>query len=429
MAATVAVIGTHWGDEGKGKIVDLLAERADAVVRFQGGNNAGHTVVVEGRRTILHLVPSGILRRHTRCFVGSGVVVAPDVLIQEIESLEAAGIAVRDRLRISPATTLILPSHARLDQAREKARGKSAIGTTGRGIGPAYEDKIGRRSIRAGDLLDQVALTEKVDDLVEQHNALLTRLYRESPEDPGKVLEQLRHFSSQLGPLVADVPDELYRLQASGARILLEGAQGTFLDVDHGTYPYVTSSNTTAGAAACGSGIGPRTIDYILGVTKAYTTRVGGGPFPTELNNELGKQIRERGAEYGATTGRARRCGWFDAVALRRAVRLNSVSALCITKLDILDPLEDLRICVAYRYGEREVDLPPFGAAAIGGCEPVYLEMPGWQTSTAGIDHYEDLPPNARAYLEKIAEIAERPLAIVSTGPDRRQSIVLDRPF
>jgi adenylosuccinate synthase len=428
MARTVAVIGTHWGDEGKGKIVDLLAGRADAVVRFQGGHNAGHTVVVAGRKTVLHVVPSGILREQVRCFIGSGVVVAPEVL-QEIDTLEAAGVAVRGRLRISPAAPLILSSHARLDQAREKLRGRAAIGTTGRGIGPAYEDKIGRRAIRVGDLLDRAALAGKVETLLAQHNAQLTQLHGEPPEDAAAVLGQLSEFAERLAPLVDDVPEALYRLQAEGGRIILEGAQGTFLDIDHGTYPYVTSSNTTAGAAACGSGIGPLSIDRVLGVTKAYTTRVGGGPFPTELKDDLGNQIRERGAEYGATTGRPRRCGWFDAVALRRSVRLNSLSALCITKLDILDTLETLRICIAYRHGDEEFTIPPFGADAVSRCEPVYLEMPGWRTSTAGIDRYDDLPIHARSYLEKIADIAELPLSIVSTGPDRDHSIMLEGPF
>jgi adenylosuccinate synthase len=429
MANGVAVIGCQWGDEGKGKVVDLLAANADAVVRFQGGHNAGHTVVVGGRKTVLHVIPSGILRPHTHCFIGNGVVIAPDVLLEEIEGLEAADIEVRQRLRLSPACPLILPSHARLDQAREKARGKAAIGTTGRGIGPAYEDKVGRRALRVGDLLDAIRLKERVVALIDQHNVQLERLYEEKPEDPGAVLEWVTGLVPQLAPLVDDVPESLYQLRLREGKLLLEGAQGTFLDIDQGTYPFVTSSNTTAGAAACGSGVAPNHIEYVLGVVKAYTTRVGAGPLPTELKGELGVELRERGAEYGATTGRPRRCGWLDGVALRRAVRLNGITALCLTKLDILDPFETIRICVGYRYRNQLLTLPPYGAAAFEACEAVYVDMPGWQTSTLGIARYEGLPANAQAYVDKVAEIAERPVAIISTGPDRDHAIVREHPF
>ncbi len=429
MAKNVVVIGTQWGDEGKGKVVDLLTERAEAVVRFQGGHNAGHTLVIGGEKTVLHLIPSGILRNHVQCFIGNGVVLAPDALMTEIEGLEARGVPARERLRISPACPLILPSHVLLDLARERARGKEAIGTTGRGIGPAYEDKVARRGLRVADLMDETLFGAKLSELLTYHNFVLERFYGVEPADVEQVRDQMLKLGEQVLPMVEDVTRLLHHHKAAGNRILFEGAQGALLDIDQGTYPFVTSSNTTAGGAACGTGMGPRDIDYVLGITKAYTTRVGAGPFPTELHDELGRYLAERGHEFGSTTGRPRRCGWFDAAAVKRTVQVNSVSGLCITKLDVLDGLKTVRICVGYQCGGAWYDVPPVGAEMMGQCEPEYIEMSGWEGSTAGITERDQLPPEASAYLEKLEELVGVPVDIISTGPDRDETVMIRHPF
>ncbi len=429
MGKFVVVIGTQWGDEGKGKIVDLLTERAAAVVRFQGGHNAGHTLVIDGEKTILHLIPSGILRENVQCLIGNGVVLSPGALMEEIRMLESRGVPARERLRISEACPLILPYHVALDHARERARGKKAIGTTGRGIGPAYEDKVARRALRVGDLFHRERFAAKLGEVMDYHNFALKHYYGEQPLDFQRVLDETLALGEEIRPLVGDVPAILSRLRREGADVLFEGAQGTLLDIDHGTYPYVTSSNTTAGGACTGAGVGPRDIDHVLGITKAYTTRVGAGPFPTELVDEMGEHLARRGHEFGSTTGRPRRCGWFDAVALRRAVQINSVSGLCITKLDVLDGLDTIRICVGYRWNGAVHDMPPVGADAFAECEPVYEDLPGWKASTVGIRRYEDLPPAARAYLERIEEAAGVPVDLVSTGPERAENVVLRHPF
>jgi adenylosuccinate synthase len=425
----VVVIGTQWGDEGKGKVVDLLTDRATTVVRFQGGHNAGHTLVIDGEKTVLHLIPSGILRTNVSCLIGNGVVLSPQALFEEIAMLENKGVPARERLKISEACPLILPYHIELDQAREIARGKAAIGTTGRGIGPAYEDKIARRALRLGDLFHRERFAAKLGEVLDYHNFVLQNYYKTTPVNFNQVLDETLSYQDVLKPLIADVPELLYQTNRRGEGILFEGAQGTLLDVDHGTYPYVTSSNTTAGGAATGSGVGPARLDYILGITKAYTTRVGSGPFPTELFDAMGEHLSRRGHEFGSTTGRARRCGWFDAVALRRANQVNSVSGLCVTKLDVLDGLDTLRLCVGYRCDGVERLTPPVGAEAFADCEPIYTDMPGWQESTLGITDYDALPANARAYLKRIEEITETPVDIVSTGPDRAQTIILRHPF
>ncbi len=429
MGKNVIVIGTQWGDEGKGKVVDLLTDRATTVVRFQGGHNAGHTLVIDGQKTVLHLIPSGILRANVSCLIGNGVVLSPQALFDEIEMLEKNGVPARERLKISEACPLILPYHVALDQAREIARGKAAIGTTGRGIGPAYEDKIARRALRLGDLFHRERFAAKLGEVMDYHNFVLQHYYKMEPLSFQKVLDEMMGFQDVLKPLIADVPELLYQAYKRGEGVLFEGAQGALLDVDHGTYPYVTSSNTTAGGAATGSGMGPARFDYILGITKAYTTRVGSGPFPTELFDAMGEHLSRRGLEFGSTTGRARRCGWFDAVALRRSNQINSVSGLCITKLDVLDGLESISLCVGYRCDGVERLTPPVGAEAFAGCEPIYIDMPGWQESTLGITDYAALPANARAYLMRIEEITETPIDIVSTGPDRAQTIILRHPF
>ncbi|MDH5327763.1 MAG: adenylosuccinate synthase [Gammaproteobacteria bacterium] len=429
MGKNVVVIGTQWGDEGKGKVVDLLTDRAGAVVRFQGGHNAGHTLVINGEKTILHLIPSGILRDNVQCYIGNGVVVDPKALVEEIEMLEQRQVPVMSRLKISEACPLILPYHVALDHAREIARGKSAIGTTGRGIGPAYEDKVSRRGLRVGDMLHRERFAAKLGEVLDYHNFALQNYYKVEAVDFQKVLDDTLALAERISPLVADVPEDLYQMQQRGEGILFEGAQGALLDIDHGTYPYVTSSNTTAGNAATGSGVGPARFDYILGITKAYTTRVGSGPFPTELDDAHGRHLAEKGHEFGSTTGRARRCGWFDAVALRRSNQINSVSGLCITKLDVLDGLETIRLCIGYKYNGAERQTPPVGEEAIAACEPVYTDMPGWTESTVGIKNYNDLPDNAKAYLKRIEEITETPIDIISTGPDRNETIVLRHPF
>lgn len=429
MGKNVVVIGTQWGDEGKGKLVDLLTERAAAVVRFQGGHNAGHTVVIDGKKTILHLIPSGVLRDRTQSFIGNGVVLSPRALLDEIEMLETNNIPARERLKISEACPLVLPSHIALDRARERARGTAALGTTGRGIGPAYEDKAARRALRVGDLLHRERFAANLGELLDFHNFVLQRYYKAKPLDFQAILDETLGMAEQIITLVADVTELLYQCQVRGENVLFEGAQGTLLDIDHGTYPFVTSSNTTAGGAATGTGVGPRGLDYILGITKAYTTRVGSGPFPTELFDEMGEHLARRGDEFGATTGRPRRCGWFDAVALRRSRQINSLSGLCITKLDVLDGLDTIQLCVGYR-SEGEVRLtPPVGAEAIAACEPVYEEMPGWKESTSGIKEYAKLPAPARAYLKRIETITEVPIDMVSTGADRSETIILRHPF
>jgi adenylosuccinate synthase len=429
MGKNVVVVGTQWGDEGKGKIVDLLTDHAKAVVRFQGGHNAGHTLVIDGKKTILHLIPSGILRDNVLCLIGNGVVLSPSALVEEIDMLELQGVPVTTRLKISEACPLILPYHVALDHAREIARGKSAIGTTGRGIGPAYEDKVSRRGLRVGDLLHRERFASKLGEVLDYHNFALQNYFKVDKVDFQKVLDETWELAERITPLIADVPELLYQMHRNGDSVLFEGAQGSLLDIDHGTYPYVTSSNTTAGNAATGSGVGPARLDYILGITKAYTTRVGSGPFPTELDDEYGKHLAEKGHEFGATTGRARRCGWFDAVALRRSVQINSVSGMCITKLDVLDGLDTIQICVGYKYNGEERKTPPVGEEAIAACSPVYIEMPGWKESTLGIKSFEDLPENAKSYLKKIEEVTETPIDIVSTGPDRNETVILRHPF
>ncbi|HWR80734.1 MAG TPA: adenylosuccinate synthase [Pseudomonas sp.] len=430
MGKNVVVLGTQWGDEGKGKIVDLLTDQAAAVVRFQGGHNAGHTLVIDGEKTVLHLIPSGILREGVECLIGNGVVVAPDALLREITNLEQKGVPVRERLRISSACTLILPYHVALDQARERARGDAKIGTTGRGIGPAYEDKVARRGLRIGDLFNRERFAGKLKELLDFHNFVLQNYYKEPAIDFQKTLDEALEYAEILRPLVIDVTARLHQLRREGAYIMFEGAQGSLLDIDHGTYPFVTSSSTTAGGTATGSGFGPLYLDYILGITKAYTTRVGSGPFPTELFDEVGARLAKRGHEFGSTTGRARRCGWFDAVILRRAIEINSISGLCLTKLDVLDGLETIRICTGYkdRDGVLLVDAPT-DADSYLGLEPVYEEVAGWSESTVGVKSLEALPENARAYIRRVEELVGAPIDIVSTGPDRNETIVLRHPY
>jgi adenylosuccinate synthase len=429
MGKSVVVLGSQWGDEGKGKIVDLLTDRAAAVVRFQGGHNAGHTLVIDGKKTVLHLIPSGILRDNVQCLIGNGVVLSPQALFEEMDMLEKEGVPASERLKISEACPLIMPYHIALDQAREIARGKKAIGTTGRGIGPAYEDKVSRRGLRVGDLLDKEAFAEKLKGVMEYHNHALVHYFKAEAVDYQTVLDEIMGMRDKIIAMIADIPATLYNLRKQGADIMFEGAQGTLLDIDQGTYPYVTSSNCTAGGACTGSGVGPCDLDYILGITKAYTTRVGAGPFPTELFDETGQYLGEKGHEFGATTGRSRRCGWFDAVALRRAAQVNSITGLCITKLDVLDGLETLRICTAYKYEGELLDLPPVGADAIEKCEPVYEDMPGWTESTVGAKSLNDLPENARNYLKRLEKEIGVPADIVSTGPDREETIVIRNPY
>jgi len=429
MSKNVVLIGTQWGDEGKGKIVDWLTGRADAVVRFQGGHNAGHTLVIGGVKTVLHLIPSGILRDNVECLIGNGVVLSPSALQTEIRRVEALGVDVLGRLRISGACPLILPYHAALDAARETARGKKALGTTGRGIGPAYEDKAARRGLRFGDLIESPSFADTLRSIMEYHNFVLGRFFKAQTVDYPAVLDECLRLREIFRPLLADVANILHELGQAGKRVLFEGAQGALLDIDHGTYPYVTSSNTTAAAAASGSGVGPLAIDYVLGIAKAYTTRVGSGPFPTELFDQAGQRLADRGQEFGATTGRPRRCGWFDAVLLRYAQRVNSLSGLCITKLDVLDGFDTVKICTGYRRNGEYIDTLPTGAEAVAQCEPVYEQVPGWTESTQGIRTMADLPHNARAYLKRIEELTNTPVDIISTGPDREETICLRHPF
>jgi len=429
MGKNVVVIGTQWGDEGKGKIVDLLTDRASAVVRFQGGHNAGHTLVIEGNKTILHLIPSGVLRVGVRCLIGNGVVLSPTALLDEIGMLEANGVPARERLGISESCPLILPYHIALDQARELARGKKAIGTTGRGIGPSYEDKVSRRGIRLGELLDPSHFKERLREVMEYHNFALQHYFKAATVDYKKVLEEALAQGEQMAPMVEDIPGTLHALRREGKSIMFEGAQGALLDIDHGTYPYVTSSTTTAGGAASGSGVGPRDLDYVLGIVKAYTTRVGAGPFPTELFDDDGQHLGEKGHEFGATTGRQRRCGWLDIVALKRSLEINSVTGMCITKLDVLDGMETVKIAVAYKLDGKEVTTPPVGADLFEKCEPVLIELPGWKESTVGVKSVEQLPQAARDYLTKLEQLCGVPIDIISTGPDREETIIKQHPF
>lgn len=429
MSRYVVLLGTQWGDEGKGKIVDLLTERADAVVRFQGGHNAGHTLVIRGIKTVLHLVPSGAMRPEVECLVGNGVVVNVEQLLSELRELEDIGVSVRDRLRVSPACPMIMPHHIALDLARETARGKGAIGTTGRGIGPCYEDKVARRGLRLADLVQPDLFSEKLRAVMDYHNFVLERYFGTGKVDFQQTLDQAMAQKEAVSGLISDVSARLYQLRTMGRSVMFEGAQGMLLDVDHGTYPYVTSSNTTAAAAAVGSGIGPLELDHVLGIVKAYTTRVGSGPFPTELFDDVGKRLGERGQEFGATTGRPRRCGWLDVVALRRTAQVCGLGALCVTKLDVMDGLETVRICTRYELDGAEVDLPPYGAEALARCRPVYEDLPGWPGSTAGARDYDDLPANARAYLERMSELCELPIDIISTGAERDDTIILRHPF
>jgi adenylosuccinate synthase len=429
MGNSVVILGAQWGDEGKGKIVDLLTERVGLVARFQGGHNAGHTLVIDGKKTVLHLIPSGILREGVQCLIGNGVVLSPAALRQEISELEDKGIDVRSRLKISPATPLIMPYHIAVDQAREKASGAKAIGTTGRGIGPAYEDKVARRSIRVADLMYPRELPDKVRTAVDYHNFILTQWLKVEGVDFRKVLDEALEYSEYLRPMIDDVSTLLYDARRRGEHILYEGAQGALLDIDHGTYPYVTSSNTTVGGALAGTGVGACDIDYVLGICKAYATRVGGGPFPTELHDEMGEALRKRGNEFGASTGRPRRCGWIDLVALKRATQINAINGLAITKLDVLDGLPTIKVCIAYEYRGKRRDLAPLDADGWDECKPVYLEFPGWEEPTSGIREWAQLPAAARAYLRAVEELSGCHLALVATGADRDDTIVLRDPF
>lgn len=429
MSKSVIILGSQWGDEGKGKIVDMLTAQSACAVRFQGGHNAGHTLIIDGKKTILRLIPSGILHPHVQCLIGNGVVLSPIALLEEIDELERAGVNVSERLRISDACVLILPYHVALDQAREKAKGSGKIGTTGRGIGPAYEDKAARRAIRFGDLFNEHRLKTKLEEVLNYHNFILQHYHGHQIVEFGPLLENLHRMASRLERMRADVSSVIAQYRKEGKNIMFEGAQGTLLDVDHGTYPYVTSSNTIAGAACVGSGFGPLNINYILGITKAYTTRVGSGPFPTELQNETGKHLAEAGNEFGSVTGRPRRCGWLDLVTLRRAIQLNSFSGLCVTKLDVLDQLDSVKICTAYRLHDKIINSSPIDIDNFASCEPIYEELPGWKQSTAGITQFADLPLNAQKYLLHIEELAGVPIDIISTGPDRKDTILLRNPF
>ena len=430
MARNVVVIGTQWGDEGKGKIVDWLTDHVSGVVRFQGGHNAGHTLVIKGRKTILRLIPSGILHPHVKCFIGNGVVVSPEALMQEMGELEKLGIDVLKQLRLSEAAALILPHHVALDQARERAKGEAKIGTTGRGIGPAYEDKVARRAIRVQDLYTRERFAAKLGEVLDYHNFVLRNYFKADTVDFQKTLDETLALADKLKPMVADVSGEVNALIREGKNILFEGAQAALLDVDHGTYPFVTSSNTVAGQASAGAGVGPNQLHYVLGVAKAYATRVGSGPFPTELDDEVGEHLRVKGNEYGSVTGRPRRCGWFDAAALKRAVQLNGLSGICITKLDVLDGLDTVRVAVGYKVmGGGTRDMLPVGAESLAICEPIYEEHPGWKESTVGVKAFDKLPKNAQSYLKRLEALVGAPVALISTGPDREETIVLKHPF
>ncbi|RUR05602.1 adenylosuccinate synthase [Legionella sp. km772] len=430
MGKNVVILGTQWGDEGKGKIVDLLTQKAEVVVRYQGGHNAGHTLKINGVKTVLRLIPSGMLRPHVTCYIANGVVLSPQALLTEIHELEARGIQVRERLRISLACPLILPYHVALDKAREAHMGNAAIGTTGRGIGPAYEDKIARRALKVGDLFHPERFKQKLTELLSYHNFVLTNYFKQPAVELQPILDEAELWARELKSMVYDVSACLHEHKEKGDNILFEGAQGVYLDIDHGTYPFVTSSNTCVGSVVNGAGFGPRYLDYILGITKAYTTRVGSGPFPTELFDEIGKTIAERGQEFGAVTGRPRRCGWFDAVLLKRSIELNSITGLCMTKLDVLDGLETLRIAVAYKDQDGNImHRPPLAAVDFDGLVPVYEEMPGWSESTADVVDMEKLPANALAYLKRIEQLLGVPIHMLSTGPERDSTIILQDPF
>ena len=429
MGKNIVILGTQWGDEGKGKVVDLLTEKVAAVVRYQGGHNAGHTLIIKGEKTILRLIPSGILRKDVKCLIGNGVVLSPTALLEEMQELIDRGIPVNERLRISPACTLLLPYHVAIDQAREQARGKDAIGTTGRGIGPAYEDKVARRGLRVSDLLHPDELSPKLKALADYHNFQLENFYKVDPIPFETVLTELQQQAQKIHNLIKDITPIIEKAYRKGENVLFEGAQGALLDVDLGTFPFVTSSNTTAGAAATGTGFGPRYIDEVLGVTKAYVTRVGAGPFPTEDEADVGKQMAERGKEFGSVTGRPRRCGWFDAVIMRRSIQCNSVSGLVLTKLDVLDKLDTIKICTAYRYRGEALTVAPMDQSVLQQCTPIYEEMPGWKSSTFGITDFTKLPQAARDYIARIEELLQVPVDIISTGAERNETIVINDPF
>lgn len=426
MQNNIVIIGTQWGDEGKGKIVDWLTEKAAAVVRFQGGHNAGHTLVINGKKTVLRLLPSGMMHNDVQCFIGNGVVVSPEALIKEIRELEAIGINVRARLKISEACPLIMPYHIAIDQAREAKKGGDKIGTTGRGIGPCYEDKVARRAIRVQDLFNEEVFKAKLTENLEYYNFQLEHYYKTSTLDFNTIYNDIFSYADEIKVMVSDVSRKLFNLNKEGKKVIFEGAQGTLLDVDFGTYPFVTSSNCVAGGAATGAGISPRMINYVLGIAKAYTTRVGSGPFPTELTDEIGQGLASRGNEFGSVTGRARRCGWFDAAALKRAVQINGISGICVTKLDVMDKMEEIKICVGYKRDGKEYDILPFGSDLVVKCEPIYETMPGWNEVTAGMKTYDELPENAKKYLKRIEEIIETPIDIISTGPDRVETILVN---
>jgi adenylosuccinate synthase len=429
MGKSVVVIGTQWGDEGKGKIVDLLTEQASVVTRFQGGHNAGHTLVIGGKKTVLHLIPSGVLRAGVTCVIGNGVVISLEALLKEIGELEAQGIPVRERLKISGASPVILPSHAALDQAREQRLGAGKIGTTGRGIGPAYEDKVARRGIRMGELFNAEHFASRLREVMDYHNFMLTHYYQVAPVDYETTLADCLDYAAQVRPMLADTVELIHAHRKAGDNLMFEGAQGSLLDIDHGTYPFVTSSNTTAGGTATGSGYGPLYLDYVLGITKAYTTRVGSGPFPTELFDEIGTHLSTVGMERGATTGRALRCGWFDAAAVKLAIRINSVSGICLTKLDVLDGLKSIKVCVAYESEGEDIGSASMTVDRYEKLKPVYVELPGWSESTVGARSLAELPENARAYIRFIEQQIEAPVDIISTGPDRDETIILRHPF
>jgi len=429
MGKNVVILGAQWGDEGKGKIVDLLTDQASAVVRFQGGHNAGHTLVVDGRATVLRLIPSGILRENLICYIGNGVVISPDALIEEMAELESCGVNVRDRLRLSPAAPIILPSHIALDQAKEKSLGLEKLGTTGRGIGPAYEDKVARRCLRISDLADEKHFSSKLKALMDYHNFLLQHYYQEEAINYENVRLQAKEWAKILTPMVENVTSSLHKHRLNGDNLMYEGAQGTLLDIDHGTYPFVTSSNTTAGSVPTGSGMGPLYLDYVLGIVKAYTTRVGSGPFPTELLDETSLYLAERGHEFGSNTGRARRCGWLDMVLLKQSICINSISGICLTKLDVLDGLKTVKICIGYSDDQGRSAKLPVDNKSYSAIKPIYETLPGWSESTLGIRKISQLPENARAYIKRIEELSGISVDIISTGPDRNETIILHHPF
>lgn len=429
MAKNVVVVGAQWGDEGKGKVVDWLTEQVDGVVRFNGGHNAGHTLVINGKKTVLRLIPSGVMHPTMTCYLGNGVVVSPHAFFDELQQLRDAGCEAEHRMRVSGNAALVMPYHVALDHAREAAAGSKKIGTTGRGIGPTYEDKVARRGVRVADLLDEARFSERVRDAMDLHNFVLTKHLGAQALDVNEVIDGTLAYADRIRPMITDVSYTLNKLMAEGKRFLFEGAQGSMLDIDHGTYPYVTSSNVVAGAVCSGAGVGARHVDYVLGITKAYCTRVGEGPFPTELNDEVGQYMRDKGGEYGAVTGRPRRCGWFDGAAMRRAVQTNGLTALAVMKLDVLDGMDTVRLGVGYKYNGEEIEVMPYGADACAKCEVIYEDFPGWKENTFGVTKWEDLPETAKRYLARLSEVAGCPIAVVSTGPDRSQTILLDNPF